>query len=59
MSDWIKFNDEDYNDKDDLLQAIKEIQMRKEELKVVEKEWISVWMLKKVQKRRRMEQFQY
>ena len=38
---------------------MEEIQMRKEELKVVDKEWVSVWMLKKVQKRRGMEHFQY
>ena len=31
----------------------------KEELKVVYKEWFSVWMLKKVQKRRGMDHFQY
>ena len=34
-----------------------EIQKRKEELKVVEKEWHAVWMLKKVQKRRGMKHF--
>ena len=36
-----------------------EIQMMKEELKVVKKEWFSVWMLQKAQRRRGMEHFQY
>ena len=32
---------------------------RKEELSIGEEEWHGVWMLKKVQKRRGMEHFQY
>ena len=28
-SNWMKFNDADYDNEDDLLQAMKEIQMRK------------------------------
>ena len=34
-------------------------QRKKEELTVNDKEWHSVWMLKKVQKRKGMEHFQY
>ena len=33
--------------------------MRKDELKVVDKEWFSVWILQKAQKRRGMEKFQH
>lgn len=47
------------NDKDDLLPAMEEIQMRNEELKGVDKECFSVWMFQKVQRRRGMELFQY
>ena len=59
MSDYIKFRDDDFDNKDDLLQAMVEFQRRKKELSINEKEWQSVWMLKKVQKRRGMEHFQY
>ena len=38
---------------------MEEINKRREELKVTEKEWFSVWMLGKVKKRKRMEAFQY
>ena len=53
------FWEDDYDDEDVLLQTMIELQRRKEDLKVVEKEWHAVWMLNKVQKRRRMEHFQY
>ena len=59
MSELMKFRDDDYDDENDLLQAMIELQRRNEELKVVEKEGHTVWMLKKVQKRRGMEHFQY
>lgn len=45
--------------KGNLLQAIMEILRRKEELKVIDREWYTFWMLRKVQKRRGMEHFQY
>ena len=38
VSEWMMFWDDNYDDKDDLLQEMIEIQRRKEELKVVEKE---------------------
>ena len=38
VSEWLKFNDDDYDDKDDLLQAMKELWKRKEELNLVDKE---------------------
>ena len=37
VSDWMKFNEEDYDD-EDLIQAMEEIHMRKEDLMVVDKE---------------------
>ena len=59
MSEWIKFREDDYDNDNDLLQAMIEFQRRKEELNVVNKEWHSAWMLMKVQKRKGMENFQY
>ena len=50
--EYIKFKDDDYENEYDLLQAMIEFQRRKEELSVNEKEWHSVWILKKFQKRK-------
>ena len=36
--EWINFREDNYDDEDDLLQAMIEFQRRKEELKVVDKE---------------------
>ena len=59
ISKCMSFRDDDFDDKDDLLQVMVEIERRKEELKVLDKEWHMVWMLRKVQKTRGMEHFQY
>ena len=53
----MKFRDDDYDDEDDLLQAMIELQRRKKEVNVVDKEWHLVCMLRKVQKRKLMEHF--
>ena len=53
VPEWIKFREDDYDDEDDLLQAMIEFQTRKGELNVVDKEWHSVCILKKVQKKRK------
>ena len=38
VSDWMKFRDDYFDDEDDLIQAMAEIQMRKAKLKVIDKE---------------------
>ena len=58
VSKLMSFRYDDFDDEDDLLQVMVEIQRRKI-LKVLDKEWHMVWMLRKVQKRRGMEHFQY
>ena len=55
----MNFKDDDFDDDNDLLQVMTEIQRRKEELMVLNREWYTVWMLRKVQKRRGMKRFQY
>ena len=57
LSDYIRFREDDYEDEDDLLQVMLKFQRRKEELEVGCKEWHTVWMLMKVQKRKGMEHF--
>ena len=52
VSDWLKFRGDDFDDEDDFIQAMEEIQMRRTELKVVDAEWFSVWMLQEAQKGR-------
>ena len=52
MLEYIKFRDDDFDNEDDLLQAMVEFRRRKEELSIGEEEWHSVWILKKVHKRR-------
>ena len=44
--DWIKFNENYYDDEGDCVHAIEEIERRKGYLKIVEKEWHAVWMQK-------------
>ena len=57
--DWIKFKEEDYGDKGDFLHAMEELQRRKREMKVIGKEWHTVWKFMKAHKRRRVNDFQY
>ena len=50
--DYIKFNENNYDDEGDILNVMEEMERRKGDLKVMEKEWHAVWMLKRAQKRR-------
>ena len=59
VSQYIRFGEDDFEDEDDLLQAMIEFQRGKEELSVNEKEQHSVWTLKKLQRRKGMQHFQY
>ena len=38
---------------------MEELQKRKEDIKITDREWNTVWMLKKTQKRKCMNDFQY
>ena len=57
VSDCLKFRGNDFDDEDDFIQAMEKIQMRRYELKVIDSEWFSVWMLQEAQKRKDIEQF--
>ena len=56
--DWIGFRDDDYEDEGDFLHAMEELQRRKEDRKITDREWNIVLMLKKSQKRKGMCDFQ-
>ena len=55
---WLEFKEDQYEEEDELLFTMEEIEQRRKELKITENEWFSVWMLGRVKKRKRMETFQ-
>ena len=59
MTDWLEFKEDQFEEEDELLLAMEEIYKRREELKVTEKEWSSVWMLGRVRKRKQMRTLEY
>ena len=54
----MEFKDQ-FEEEKKLLLAMEEINKRREEQKIYEKEWFSVWMLGRVNMRKRMEDFQF
>ena len=59
MEDWSKFKDDQYEDDDELLLGMRELNQRRRELKMTEDEWVTVWMLGIVKKRKRLDKFVY
>ena len=58
MDDWSKFKDDQYEDDSELL-GMKELNQRRRELKMTEDQWVALWMLNIVKKRRRLDKFVY
>ena len=54
----MEFKDQ-FQEEEKLLLAMEEINKRREERKIYEKEWFSVWMLQRVKKTLQMEAFHY
>ena len=59
VEDWLKFKEDMFEEDDELILAMEEIDQRRKELKITEDEWFSVWMLGRVKKRKRMDNFEY
>ena len=59
IENWFDFKDGDFDDEDDFLFAMKEIGVRKKELKVTDEEMLTMWMLWTVKKRKKMETYEY
>ena len=59
MDEWSKFKDDHYEDDGELLLGMKELNQRRKELKMTEDEWVAVWMLGIVKRRKRLDQFVY
>ena len=59
MEDWLKFKEDQYEDDGDLILAMKEINQRRKELKMMEDEWFAIWMLGNVRKRKIIDKIKY
>ena len=59
MDDWTKFRDDQYDDDGELLLGMKELNQRRKELNMTEDEWVAVWMLSIIKKRKTLDKFIY
>ena len=59
VQNWLDFKESDFETEDELLFAMEEVGNRKNELKMSDAEWFSIWMLETVKKRKTVEMFQY
>ena len=57
IEDYIKFREDQYEDDDDLILAMKELRQRRINLNMNFDEFDAVWMLEKMRRRRRIENF--
>ena len=53
----MKFREDYYEEDDDLIMAMRELNQRRKDLKITFEEFISVWMLGKTKRRKKMECF--
>ena len=45
ITEWMSFKANEYEDEDDFLLAREKLYKRKEQYKVKDKEWFSIWMM--------------
>ena len=53
----MKFREDYYEEDDDLIMAMRELNQRWKDLKIAFEEFISVWMLGKIKRRKKIESF--
>ena len=58
IEDLFKFREDNYNDDDELMLAMSELRNRRVDLEINFDEFHTVWMLQKLKKRKRMENFE-
>ena len=58
IEDYFKFREDQYEDDDELILAMSELRQRRIDLKMSFDEFDSVWMLEKMRKRRKIENFE-
>ena len=59
MEDWSNFKDDHYGDDTELLLGMRELNQRQRELKMTEDEWVSVWILGIIKRRKKLDKFVY
>ena len=59
MEDWSNFKDDRFEDGAELLLGMREFNQRRRELKMTEDEWVAVWMLGIIMKRKKLDKFVY
>ena len=57
VEDMLKFRENCYEENDDLIMAMRELNQRRKELKITYNEFFSVGMLRKIKRRKKMEGF--
>merc|ERR1712215_202287 len=58
IEDLFKFREDQFEDDDDLMLAMSELRKRRVDLEITFDEFQTVWMLQKLKKRRKMENFE-
>ena len=58
MTDWMNFKANEYEDEDEYLLAMERLIARKEETKVKDKEWNSIWIMVETKKRKGIKNYQ-
>ena len=58
IEDLFKFREDQYEDDDELMLAMSELRQRRVELEITFDEFHTVWMLQKLKKRRKMENYE-
>ena len=59
MEVWSNFKDNQYGDDTELLFGMRELNQRWRELKMTEDEWVAVWMLGIIKRRKKLDKFVY
>ena len=57
VDDLLKLREDQYEDDDELILAMKKLNQKRQELKMNQEEWYAVWMLGKMRKRRKIDSY--
>ena len=59
VDDWLNFKEDQYEDDRELILSMKEINQRRRDLKMTDDEWVAVWMLGIIKKRKKIDKYLY
>ena len=59
MDGCIRFKEDQYEDEGELILGMKEINQRRKDLKMTDDEWVAVWRLGIIKKRKKMDKYVY